>query len=73
MRNYADELHFIETVRAEQRIQRSQPVTLNHRFSHSENATSTGRPVLRARWVMVDEMLQLIWWEDHEEPLRRVA
>jgi hypothetical protein len=73
MRNYADELHFIETVRAEQRIQRSQPVTSNHRFSHSGNATSTGRPVLRARWVLVDETLQLIWSEDREEPLRCAA
>lgn len=73
MRNYADELLFIETARAEQRIQRSQPVTSNNRFSHSGNSTSTGRPVLRARWVLVDETLQLIWSEDHEEPLRRVA
>jgi hypothetical protein len=73
MRNYDDELLFIETARAEQRIQRSQPITSNHRFSQSGNSTSTGRPVLRARWVLVDEKLQLIWSEDHEEPLRRVA
>jgi molybdopterin biosynthesis enzyme len=73
MHNYADEVLFVETAKAEQRIQRSQPATLNHRFSRPGNSTSTGRPVLRARWVLVDETLQLIWSEDHEEPLKRVA
>jgi hypothetical protein len=73
MRNFADELLFIETARAEQRIQRPQPVTSNDCLSCPGNSTSGGRPVLRARWVLVDETLQPIWCEDHEEPLRRVA
>ena len=73
MRNFADELLFIETARAEQRIQRPQPVTSNDCLSCPGNSTSGGRPVLRARWVLVDETLQLIWCEDHEQPLRRVA
>jgi len=73
MRNFADELLFIETARAEQRTQRPQPVTSNDCLSCPGNSTSGGRPVLRARWVLVDETLQLIWCEDHEEPLRRVA
>jgi hypothetical protein len=73
MRNDHNELLFIETARAEQHIQRSQPAASNHRFSHSGNSTSTGRPVLRARWVLVDETLELIWSEDREEPLRRAA
>ena len=73
MRNFADELLFIETARAEQRIQRPQPVTSNDCLSRPGNSTSGGRPVLRARWVLVDETLQLIWCEDHEQPLRRVA
>jgi len=73
MRNYADELLFIESAKAQQRIQQPQPVASNDCLSRPGNSTSDGRPVLRARWVLVDEMLKLIWTEDHEEPLRRVA
>jgi hypothetical protein len=73
MRNYADEILFIETAKVEQHIQRSPSVTANRRITYSGNSTSAARPLLRARWVLVDESLQLIWSEDHEEPLRRVA
>jgi hypothetical protein len=73
MRNFAAELLFIETAKAEQPIQRAQPVTSNDCLSRPGNSTSGGRPVLRARCMLVDDTLQLIWTEDREEPLRRVA
>jgi hypothetical protein len=73
MRNHADELRFIETARAGQRIQQSPPVTLNNCLARPGNSTPVGRVVLRGRWVLVDETLKLIWSEDYEEPLRRVA
>jgi hypothetical protein len=73
MRNYANEVLFMEIARAVQRIPRSQPVTSNRPLSPAANSTSTGRPVLRARWVLADDKLKLIWSEDCEEPLRRVA
>jgi len=73
MRNYAEEILFIETARAEQSMQRLRPAISHHGFSRSGNSTSTARPVLRARWVLVDETLKLVWSEDREEPLRRAA
>jgi hypothetical protein len=73
MRNHADELRFIETARAGQRIQQSQPVTLNNCLARPGNSTPAGGVVLRSRWMLVDETLKLIWSEDYEEPLRRVA
>jgi hypothetical protein len=73
MRNHADELLFIETAKAGQPIERTQVGTSNRHCSRPGNSTPAGRPVLRARWVLVDETLKLVWSEDHEEPLRRVA
>jgi hypothetical protein len=73
MRNDADELFFIETAGAQQHIERTHVGTSNRHFSRSGYSTPAGRPVLRARWVLVDETLMLIRSEDHEEPLRRAA
>ncbi len=73
MRNYADEVLFIVTAKVEQYIQRSPSVTANRSVTYSGNSTSAARALLRAHWVLVDESLQLVWSEDHEEPLRRVA
>ena len=73
MRNYADEVRFIETAKVEQHIQRSPSVTAKRRVTYSGNSTCAARPLLRARWMLVDETLKLIWSEDYEEPLRRVA
>ena len=73
MRNYADEVLFIEIAKAKQHFQRSQSVTAKRRIARSGNSASSARPLLRVRWVLVDESLQLAWSEDHEEPLRRVA
>jgi hypothetical protein len=73
MRNYANELLFIETVRTEQDLEPTQVGNANRHGSSSHNSSTAGRPVLRAHWVLVDETLKLVWSEDHEEPLRRVA
>ena len=73
MRNYPDEVVLMEIARAERRIQRSHAVTPNPRSSRTGKSELADCPVLRARWVLVGEKLQLVWSEDYDEPLRRAA
>ncbi len=73
MRNYPDEVVLMEIARAERRVQRSHAVTPNLRSSRTGKSALADCPVLRARWVLVDETLQLVWSEDYDEPLRRAA
>jgi hypothetical protein len=70
MRNYADEILFIETARTERFV----PILASSETcSHTENANHPARPLLRAQWVLVDGKLELRWSDDREEPLRCAA
>jgi hypothetical protein len=73
MRNYADEIHFIETVRTRRCVPRTTLSTSSDSSSQAEEVKGTIRRKLKCRWVLVDEKLELVWSEDREEPLRWAA
>jgi len=73
MRNYADELLTMVAVWTEPRIRRSQSSTDTRACRQPVESKQAVRPVVRARWILVDGTLQLIWSEAHEEPLRCAA
>ena len=73
MRNYADEILFVETARTERCAPRTSILASNDNCSQPERAKCTPRPLLRAQWVLVDGKLELRWSDDREEPLRCAA
>jgi hypothetical protein len=73
MRNYADEILFIETARTKRCAPRISILASNDTCSRPEGAKSAPRPLLRAQWVLVDGKLELHWSDDREEPLRCAA
>jgi hypothetical protein len=73
MRNYADEILFIETARTRQCVPRTTLSTLADSRSQPEKVKSAVRRNLKCRWVLVDEKLVLLWTNDLEEPLRCAA
>jgi hypothetical protein len=73
MRNYADEILFIETVRKERRVPRTPLCPSNDSGSQLERENLATRPILRSRWVWVDGKLELRWSDDRDEPLRCAA
>jgi hypothetical protein len=70
MRNYADEILFIEIARAERRTPQTTILPSKDTCAHIDEAK---RPRLRARWVWVDGKLELRWSDDWDEPLRGAA
>ncbi len=73
MRNYADEILFIETVRTRRSVQRTALSASSDSGSQPKRVKGTVRPNLKCRWVLVDEKLELLWSDDREEPLRCAA
>jgi hypothetical protein len=73
MRNYADEILFIEIARTERCARRTTIPASNDNCSQPERAKCAPRPVIRARWVLVDGKLELRWSDDCDEPLRCAA
>ena len=73
MRNYADEILFIETARTERCAPRASILASNDHCSEPERAKWAARPLLRAQWVVVDGKLEPRWSDDREEPLRCAA
>jgi hypothetical protein len=73
MRNYADEILFIEIARAERRTPQTTILPSNDTCAHIDEAKRPMCPGLGARWVLVDGKLELRWSDDWDEPLRCAA
>lgn len=73
MRNYADEILFLETVRTRQCMPRTAHFTCSDSRSQPEKLKRAVRPNLKCQWILVDEELELLWSDDREEPLRCAA
>jgi hypothetical protein len=73
MRNYADEILFIETVRKERCVLRKPLSPSKDSCSQLARENLATRPILRSGWVLVDGKLELRWSEDRDEPLRCAA
>jgi hypothetical protein len=73
MRNYADEILFIETARTKRCAPQTSILASNHNCSQPGGEKCAPRPLLRARWVLLDGKLELRWSDDREEPLRCAA
>ena len=73
MRNYADEILFIEKLRAERCVPQTTIFPTNDNCSQPEKTMPATRPVLRSHWVLVDGKLELVWRDECDEPLRCAA
>jgi hypothetical protein len=73
MRNHADEVLFIEILRKQGRAKPGEVLVLGDKCQQTRVRTQAFFPKLRARWVLVDGKLSLIWSNEEEEAWRRVA
>jgi hypothetical protein len=73
MRNHADEILFIERARMERCVPFTTVSPTNDSHPETAKTKPATRPVLRSHWVLVDGRLQLVWWDEREEPLRCAA
>ena len=73
MPNHADEILFIERARMERCVPPTTIFPTNDSRPEPETTKPATRPVLRSHWVLVDGKLDLVWWDEPEEPLRCAA
>ena len=73
MRNHADEMLFIELSRKQGRAETGEILVLGDQRPRACVRKPTSFPRLRARWVLVDGKLRLIWSNEEDEVRRRVA
>ena len=73
MRNHAEEVLFIEVSRKQSRAKTGEILVLCDQCPRASVRMPADRPGLRARWVLVDGKLRLIWSNEEDEAGRRVA